>query len=153
MGAYRKEKIASAIRQVVCNAIARRLNDPRVAPLTTVTRVEMTKDLLVAKVYVTVHGGDSIERNTLRAIRHAGGFIQRLVAEELTTRSCPELRFDIDEKAKGVAKTLAILAENRRLEPEVFDAEQASDDDSDDDDNDSDQACGDETGAPPGVGL
>lgn len=148
MGAYRKEKIASAIRHVVCNAIARRLNDPRVASLTTVTRVEMTKDLLVARVFLTVHGSDAVERNTLRAIRHAGGFIRRLVAESLTMRTCPELRFEIDEMAKGVLKTLAILAENRRREPELFETEQVSENVDVDDSN---NARGDESGARPGV--
>ena len=120
MGAYRKEKVARVIRQVVGDAIAHRLNDPRVSPLTTVTRVSVSSDLLIAKVYLTVHGSDIDERQTLRAVQHASGYVQRLVARELTMRHCPEVRFEIDEVAKATQKTMELLAQNRLREPELY---------------------------------
>lgn len=113
MRQYRKEKLASVIRSVVGNAITQRLHDPRVAPLTTVTRVELTQDLMIARVYVSVPGGDSAERRTTAALRHAAGFVQRLVAHELTTRHCPEIRFAVDESLKIARHTLALLDEVR----------------------------------------
>lgn len=117
MRQYRKEMLASVIRNVVSNAIAHRLHDPRVEPLTTVTRVELTSDLLVARVYVSVPGGDVAERRTITALRHAAGFVQRLVAQELTIRHCPEVRFDLDESQKIARQTLALLDEVRAEEP------------------------------------
>jgi len=117
---FRKERVASAVRDIVSEAIAHRLNDPRVAPMTTVTRVEMTGDLLVAKVYLSVPGDESAEGRTLAAVLHAGGFIRRIVARELSIRQCPELRFAIDEAAKGVRRTMALLDENRRTHPALF---------------------------------
>jgi hypothetical protein len=53
-------------------------------------------------------------------VRHARGFLQREVARELSVRHCPELRFDIDRVAKGVRRTMALLDENRRQQPELF---------------------------------
>lgn len=120
MRAYRKEKVSSVVHQIVGEAIAHRLNDPRVAPLTTVTRVAMTGDLLVARVYLSIPGNEATERLTLTAVRHASGYIQRMVARELPIRQCPELRFEIDAAVKGVRRTLELLAENRRREPESF---------------------------------
>jgi len=120
MRAYRKEKVSSVVHQIVSETIAHRLNDPRVAPLTTVTRVAMTGDLLVAKVYLSVPGDEATERRTLTAVRHASGYIQRMVARELPVRQCPELRFEIDAAVKGVRRTMELLAENRRREPESF---------------------------------
>lgn len=124
MGQYRREKVASTVHHVVSEAIVHRLNDPRVAPLTTVTRVELTRDLLIARVYLSVQGGNKVEGLTLAAMQHAAGYIQRMVASELSIRQCPELRFEIDEAAKGVRRTMELLAENRRNDPGLFETDE-----------------------------
>ena len=123
MKPYRKEKVASLVRDIVAEAVHHRIHDPRVVPLTSVTRVEMSPDLQIARVYVSVRGNEAAERKTLAAIRHAGGYIQRMVARELTMRQCPELRFEIDQRAKRVQQTMRILEENRSQHPELFEPE------------------------------
>ena len=120
MRPHRKERIASVVREIVSDAIARRLNDPRVAPLTTVSRVTVTGDLSVATVYLTVVGDAAAETRTLAALQHAAGFVQRMVAHEVRIRQCPELRFEIDEAAKRVRETMRLLEENRRREPQLY---------------------------------
>lgn len=122
MKPYRKQRLASLVRDIVADAVHHRIHDPRVAPLTTVMRVEMSGDLQIAKVYVTVPGGEAAERRTLAAIKHAGGYIQRRVAHELSIRQCPELRFEIDERAKRLQETMQLLEENRRKHPEWFES-------------------------------
>ena len=123
MKPYRKQRLASLVRDIVADAVNHRIHDPRVAPLTTVMRVEMSSDLQIAKVYVTVPGGEAIERRTLAGIRHAGGYIQRRVAHELSIRQCPELRFEIDERAKRLQETMQLLEENRLKHPEWFESD------------------------------
>ncbi|MFQ5591938.1 MAG: 30S ribosome-binding factor RbfA [Phycisphaerae bacterium] len=113
MRPYRKEKVASTIRTIVSEVIAHRLHDPRVEKMTTVTRVVMSPDLLTAKVRLSIRGESGVQRRTLRAVRHAAGYIQRLLARELTMRHCPELRFEIDEAAEGLRRTMELLAENK----------------------------------------
>jgi ribosome-binding factor A len=120
MRPYRKEKLASVVRAVVGEALLHRLQDPRIESLTTVTRVEVTSDLLIAKVFVSVHGDDAAERRTLQAMRHAAGFVQRMLARQLPVRHCPELRFEIDAGAKGARRTLELLDANRQKEPELY---------------------------------
>jgi len=117
---FRKERVAGAIQEVVSEAITRKINDPRLAPLTTVSRVTVSGDLMVATVYVTVAGDEAAERRSLAALRHARGFVQHLVAQEIDLRQCPELRFELDEVAKKVRETMQILDENRRREPHLF---------------------------------
>lgn len=119
MKPFRRERVASVIRDVVSAAIARRLNDPRLVPLTTVTRVEMTGDLQIARVFLSIPGGKARETRMMAAMHHATGFVQRLVASELSIRHCPELRFAIDTTIKGTAETLALLEENRRMNPSL----------------------------------
>jgi len=123
MRPFRKERVANSIREIVSGVIDHKLQDPRLNVLTTVTRVVMSGDLMYATVYLTVQGDSAAERRTLAAIQHAAGFIQRAVARELTMRHCPELRFRIDESVKGVLRTMAILEENRRTHPELFEPE------------------------------
>lgn len=118
MKPYRKERVASFVQEVVSEAIGRHLNDPRVSPLTTVSRVEISSDLTVCKIFLTVIGDAETEKQTLYAIRHARGFIQRIVAKEINLRQCPELRFELDEQAKKVKAMMLLLDENRRLREE-----------------------------------
>lgn len=120
MKRFRKERIGSIVRDVVAQAVQQKLNDPRVSPMTTVTRVEMSGDVQIADVYLSVPGGDIEERKTLAAIKHARGFLQRLVARELSIRQCPELRFDIDERAKKVRQMMDLLEKNRREQSARF---------------------------------
>jgi ribosome-binding factor A len=110
--------MTSMVQRIISDAIEHKLNDPRVAPLTTVSRVRMTGDLTVATVYLTVPGGDVLERQTLVAIRHATGYLQRMLAHELQVRQCPELRFEMDEAAKRAKETMRLIAENERNRPD-----------------------------------
>lgn len=114
MRPYRKLRVASIIRDIVSEAIAQHLNDPRVDPLTSVMRVEMSPDIMIANIYLHVPGGEVTERKTLIAIRHASKYIQRLVAKELTTRNCPELRFNMDGTSTIAQETLSLIEENRK---------------------------------------
>jgi ribosome-binding factor A len=119
MRGYRKERVASLVHEIVSEAILQRINDPRVSPLTTVTRVEISGDLTIATVYFSVCDDPAVERRTITALRHAGGFIQRMVAKGLDMRQCPELRFEVDEHLKRVKHTLQLLNENRRNLPDL----------------------------------
>ncbi len=127
MRPYRKERVGSVVRDVVSQAISQKMHDPRLVPLTTVTRVEVTGDLQIARVYLSVHGGETAERKTMAAMQHAVGYLQRLVAGELNIRHCPELRFEIDKAVKNAQRTLELLEENRRLHPDLYESEDGAD--------------------------
>jgi ribosome-binding factor A len=124
---YRKERLAQAIKLIVSDAIARKINDPRLAPLTTVSRVTVSGDLMIATVYFTVVGNEAVERRSFAALQHARGFVQHLVAEQVDMRQCPELRFEMDEVAKKVRQTMLLLDENRLREPHVYESSAAPD--------------------------
>lgn len=152
MRAFRREKVASVIRQIVGEAVVHRLHDPRLKSLVSVTRVEMTADLQIARVYISVHGGDSAERLTLQAVQSAGGYLQRLVARELPLRQCPELRFDLDEGVKMARLTLELLAENRRNDP-YWDEDMEPDEADDEADDEGDTPRVDPAPAEPAANL
>ena len=140
MRGFRPERVSSLLREVLSETICFRLQDPRIEPLTSITRVEVSGDLTLAKVFLSVPNGEAAERRTLSAIHHAGGYLQRVAAGQLQLRHCPELRFEIDKSAKIARETLQLLQLNRieRGEVEIDedaagDVENAGKDDEEDD--------------------
>ncbi len=121
MKSFRIDKIASAVRNVIGDAILNKLNDPRISPLTSVTRVEMTPDLQIARVFISVMGTDSEVSRTFAGLQHARGHLQRHIARDLNLRHCPELRLELDESIKIAAHMSdlidASLADPERTEP------------------------------------
>lgn len=113
MARFRKERLASRIREIISDVIARDLSDPRVSTLTTINRVELSKDMLQARVYISVFGGTSREGMTLQAMQHARGFIQKAVARGLTVRQCPHIEILLDEGTRKARETFRLLDEVR----------------------------------------
>jgi len=101
--------MASNVRSIVSDVIHNELNDPRVSPLTSVTRVQMSGDLQIAKVFVSVLGSDAECRRTFAGLEHAIGHIQRVLARRLQVRHCPQIRLRIDESLKRSADTITII--------------------------------------------
>lgn len=112
---YRVERIAGVIREVVSDAIANRLSDPRVCHFTSVTRVEVTPDLEFADVYVSVMGNAAESRRTMEGLASGRGLIHSLLAKAVDLRKCPRLRFHLDE---GLKKGGEIIRELDRLAAE-----------------------------------
>ena len=108
---HRTQKIASVVREVVSDAIANRLSDPRISALTSVTRVEISADLLQASVSVSVMGTPGAQRTTMAGLAQAAGRVQALVARRLTTRHCPRIVFRLDESIRKGNETLRMIEE------------------------------------------
>ena len=78
--AFRMERMASVIRQVVSDCIANRLSDPRLARFITVTRVELTPDLSYANVYLSIRGTEAQAQTSMKGMASARGLIQTQLA-------------------------------------------------------------------------
>jgi ribosome-binding factor A len=72
--------------------------DPRLASVT-ITGVEISPDLLQAKVYYSVLGDDEAEREAQLGLDHASGFLRTELAGRVQLRFVPELRFVADSSA------------------------------------------------------
>jgi ribosome-binding factor A len=105
----RTERVSSLIRAILAEAIQNRLSDPRIEPLTSITRVEVSGDLSVARVYVSVMAEDARQKLSVQALRHATGRLRSLVAQQTTMRQVPQLRFRLDESVQRSFKTVQQL--------------------------------------------
>ncbi len=109
MAGFRIDKMASIIREIVSDAIANKLSDPRISPFASVTRVEMSGDMQIANVFISVLGEAAVGRTTMAGLEKASGRIQRLVARELSVRRCPEVRLLLDESLKKAEQAMRII--------------------------------------------
>ena len=91
-------------------AILTELKDPRVRHVT-VTYVEVSPDLRLAKVHVSVRGDETQQRLSLQGLRSAAGFLQQKVGQRVETRYTPRLRFELDMGVKRSMEITQILDE------------------------------------------
>lgn len=92
----RTEQLGHEIQRILGEIIQYELKDPRIG-FATVVGVEMTADLQIARVRVSVMGTPEERRETMAALERAKGFLRRRLAEELNyLRFVPELRLILD---------------------------------------------------------
>lgn len=96
MSGERMRRVDEAVRQVVGDAIAQDIKDPRVGFIT-VTDVKTTPDLRRARVYVSVLGDRRTRAASLAGLDSAHGYLQRRVASELRLKHTPEIEFVLDD--------------------------------------------------------
>ncbi len=107
----RKGRIRTIILEVLSHQLEHELRDPRIGFMT-LTGVEISADLSVAKVYYTVLGDDASRAECRQGLTSALGFMRRKVGEALDLRKTPELRFLYDhavERGMALDRTLSDL--------------------------------------------
>jgi ribosome-binding factor A len=109
----RPEQVGETLREVITDALARQVRDPRVG-FVTVTAVLVTNDLSHARVMVSVPGEDSDKTRALEGLQSAAGFLRSRAARTLTTRSVPELHFELDRGLEHAARINELLNTIRR---------------------------------------
>ena len=120
MTSRRVQKVAQAIREVVSMAIIADLRDPRITDVT-VTYVEVSTDLRLAKVHVSVMGDETKQNLCLHGLRSSAGFLQNKISNRIDTRYTPRLRFELDQ---GVKQSIALS----KILDDVLPTESAADD-------------------------
>ncbi len=106
--ARRPEQVAETLRQVITDALAREVRDPRVG-FVTVTAVLVTNELSHARVMVSVPGEEADKERALEGLKSAAGFLRSRAARALTTRTVPELHFELDKGLEHAARINQLL--------------------------------------------
>jgi ribosome-binding factor A len=104
----RQDMIGEQIAEDLSDLIRTRLKDPRVG-FASVTTVEVSADLRHAKVFVSVMGSAEDQRDTMRALDHATGFLRRELAQRLNIRYTPEIHFKLDDSIARGAHVLELM--------------------------------------------
>jgi len=91
----RSQRVGDLLREEIADIIMRRVKDPRLG-FVTVTGVDITDDLKIAKVYVSILKDE--ERETALSILNAAkNFIRSEVGKRVRMKFIPTLEFRVDE--------------------------------------------------------
>ena len=103
--------------QIVLSKLLREIKDPRVQQgMISVTRVETTGDLRYAKIYVSALD-KSKEKDILKGLKSASGFLRRELGHALQLRYTPELQFVADDSIQYGAHILEVLRDPEKVKP------------------------------------
>jgi ribosome-binding factor A len=121
MMSRRAERISSMIQQELAAIIMRELNDPRLPTITSITKVNVSSDLSVADVYISMMGTEGQQTAGLNALRHSAGMLRTVLTKSMNLRQAPFLKFHIDE---NLQKELVLMELLRKVEDEQKQKEQ-----------------------------
>lgn len=117
MGQLRMERVQELMKQEISKIILEDVKDPRIG-FVTVTRVHVTNDLRLARVFVSLLGSDEQMADCWRGLNRSLGFIRREVGRRVRLRYTPELSLEIDDSMAYSAHIQELLLGIQREETE-----------------------------------
>jgi len=105
----RTHRLNSLLKEVISEVIRLDVGHPKVSEFVTVTAVDITKDLTLAKVYISVIGTQEEKEESIQALQSAAGYIAVLASKKVVLRHFPSLTFKLDESVDKHIKINSIL--------------------------------------------
>lgn len=125
-------RINGEVLKELSNIIRGEIKDPRINPMTSVVSVEVAPDLKTCKAYISVLGGEESQKDTIRGLKSAEGYIRRQLARNLNLRNTPEITFILDQSIEYGVNMSHLIDEVTRKDSESHpDGGQSADDEPD----------------------
>jgi ribosome-binding factor A len=121
MPTRRQRRVSELIHRELSLLMMRQVRDPRLSGVT-ITGVEVTPDLQLARVYFSVLGEPEEEAEALAAFEHASGFFRSELAARVQLRFAPELVFRADKTsayAQRIEQLLEQVKQSQGLDEDV----------------------------------
>ena len=96
MAGYKIGRITSDIQNAL-SVILREVKDPRVSPLLSIVKIDLSNDLSYAKVYVSAIEGSNKTKESVAGLKSASGYLRKALGSSLHLRKVPELKFIADD--------------------------------------------------------
>jgi ribosome-binding factor A len=106
----RTERVASVIKEEMGALLIRDYNNPAYGFIT-VTDVQVTRDLKIAKVMFSVMGTPEIQKKTMAMLEQERSHIRGMVGRKLSLRFIPELQFYHDTTMDRVHRINTLINE------------------------------------------
>ncbi|PLX86399.1 MAG: 30S ribosome-binding factor RbfA [Desulfuromonas sp.] len=126
MSSFRPERVAEQLHQEISQMLMHGVKDPRVA-LVTVTGVDVTRDLRLARVYYTVTGDEQDRIAAQAGLASSVAWLKRQLGQMLRLRHMPEIRFEYDRAVESGRRIDELL---RQVKDDLIDDSADSRDDS-----------------------
>ena len=109
MQGKRLERVNQLIKEEISAVLQREIKDPRLG-FVSVTEVDTTADLKLARVYVSVLGPAEQWARSFKALESARGFVWNWLRKHLDLRVTPQLAFRPDRSMEHAAHIQSLLA-------------------------------------------
>ena len=107
---HRPARVADQIRADIAGLLAREVHDPGIG-FVTITKVQVTPDLQLARIYYTRMGSDAERRATAKGLERASSFLRRQVGQRLRLRRVPVLEFVFDKSIEHQERVERLIQE------------------------------------------
>ena len=109
MDYQRSERVGELLTEVIADVLREDIRDPRVTAVT-ITAAKVTKDLRQARIYFTILGGASENKDAVLAgLKSALGFIRARIGKQLNLRFVPAIEFFYDESVDEAERIEKLL--------------------------------------------
>ncbi|MDI9475925.1 MAG: 30S ribosome-binding factor RbfA [Natronincolaceae bacterium] len=119
----REKRLAEEIKKIASDIIRNELKDPRVSPMTSITEVDLTRDLRYVNIYVSILGDEEEKRETVEGLTRASGFIRREIGKNIKARYTPEVIFKLDNSIERGIHMYNIITKVSEQEKSVPDGD------------------------------
>ena len=106
----RPDRVADQIRAELALLLVREVHDPGIG-FVTLTRVQVSPDLQLARVYFTTLGDDKARGSSMKALERAAPYLRRQLGSRLRLKRTPALTFFYDESIAGQDRIEQLLKE------------------------------------------
>ena len=117
-GVSRNDRLNGEFQKEIYEIISRKLKNPLVTEMFSVLRVDSSRDLSYAKVYVSVYSKDENKKKiTFDAIKADAKKIRFELAKVIRARTVPELNFVLDDSMEygdKMGKLLKSISEGEK---------------------------------------
>lgn len=103
MASFKVGRMSEDIKRELTD-ILRDVKDPRVDPMLTIVRVDLSNDLSHCRIYISCLEGMEKAKESAVGLTSAAGFIKRELFHRLHMRKCPDLKFIADDSIKQSAE-------------------------------------------------
>ena len=104
----RSDRVGGLIQQVLSEILNKDIGDPRLK-MATITAVEVSRDLRLARIYFTTPGGKQKKDAAIEGFNSARGFIKKALAQEIDLKYMPDIKFSYDESLEYGAHIEALI--------------------------------------------
>jgi ribosome-binding factor A len=106
----RNQRVSGLIQQIIAETIRQELDDPRIRQVT-VTRVQVSPDLRLARVFYCLSGDAEAKTAAQQGLEKAAGLFKKVLDHDLNLRYMPELAFEYDQTLDQAERIEKILKE------------------------------------------
>ncbi|HEY5493551.1 MAG TPA: 30S ribosome-binding factor RbfA [Candidatus Anoxymicrobiaceae bacterium] len=122
----RTSRVEEASREVLAEALAREVKDPRVG-FVTITGVKVSPDLRHARVTVSVLGEDDEVDRSMAGLASAKGYLRSALGKHLRLKYLPEIEFVLDHQSEDALRLAGLLREVADELEEAGDGDEGAD--------------------------